>query len=136
MPLLRGGTVPVRVDILGEVSSDEMHKPPTPVVVAIVIYALLAAVFLVTGVVVAIAGGAPAFALFSLIALLPGSVALGLWQGNRGARVVAIMFGFSSIVAGIVMILLLAAPASSRAWFTPDEPDEYEFFKETRRRRG
>lgn len=94
------------------------------------IYALVAAVFVVTGVGIAIAAGEPAWLLFGLIALLPGSVALGLWQGNRGARVVAIFFGFPSIVFPIVMALLLAAPESSRAWFTPDELDEYEFVDE------
>jgi hypothetical protein len=111
-------------------SSDEMGRPPAPVVAAVVIYALFAAVLLVTAVGLAIAAGEPAWLLFGLIALLPGSVALGLWQGNRGARVGAIMFGFPSIVVSIVMVLLLAAPDSSRAWFTPDELDEYEFLDE------
>ncbi|GAB3010897.1 hypothetical protein GCM10023080_091880 [Streptomyces pseudoechinosporeus] len=57
-------------------------------------------------------------------------MALGLWQGNRGARVVAITVGFPSIVVSIVMILLLGVPESSRAWFTPDELDENEFVDE------
>jgi hypothetical protein len=111
-------------------SPDEMHRPPPPVIVAVVIYALFAAFLLVTGVGIAITAGEPAWLLFGLIALLPGSVALGLWQGNRGARVGAIMFGFPSIVVSIVMLLLLAAPNSSRAWFTPDELDDYEFANE------
>jgi hypothetical protein len=120
----------ISAGIVCGMSSDETHRPPAPVVAAVVIYALLAAVPLVTGVGIAIAAGEPAWLLFGLIALLPGSVALGLWQGNRGARVGAIMFGFPSIVVSIVMVLLLAAPDSSRAWFTPDELDEYEFLDE------
>jgi hypothetical protein len=110
-------------------SSDEMNRPPAPVVAAVVIYALFAAVLLISAVVIAIAG-APALALLGLVALLPGSVALGLWQGNRGARVGAIMFGIPSVVVPIVMLFLLAAPESSRAWFTPDELDEFEFVDE------
>lgn len=106
-----------------------MHRPPAPVVAAVVIYALLAAVIMISSIGIAIAG-APALALLGLIGLLPGSVALGLWQGNRGARVGAIVFGFPSVVVSIVMILLLAAPESSRAWFTNDELDEYEFVDE------
>lgn len=106
--------------------SDEVHRPPAPVVAAVVIYALQAAVLVVPVVVVAIAGGEPAFALLGLIALLPGSVALGLWQGNRGASVAAIVLGLPTIVGAILMILLLWVPESSRAWCTPDEPD-FEF---------
>ncbi|WP_461057324.1 hypothetical protein [Streptomyces pseudoechinosporeus] len=101
-------------------TSDEIHRPPAPVVGAVVIYVLMAAFILVSGVVIAITGGEPGFALLSLVALLPGSIALGLWQGNRGARVVAIFFGFLTLLLAIVMILLLTAPQSSRAWFTPD----------------
>lgn len=97
-----------------------------PVLAAVVIYALLAAVFLIGAVAIAIAG-APALALLGLVALLPGSVALGLWQGHRGARVAAFVLAFPSIVGGIVLVFLLAVPESSRAWFTPDELDEDEF---------
>jgi hypothetical protein len=110
-------------------SSDEMNRPPAPVVAAVVIHALFAAVLLIGAVGIAIAG-APALALIGLVALLPGSVALGLWQGNRGARVGAILFGIPSVVAPIVMLLLLAVPESSRAWFTPDELDEFELADE------
>ncbi|MGW7595226.1 hypothetical protein [Streptomyces asiaticus] len=104
-------------------TSDEMRRPPKPVAAAIVFYALFAAVILIFAIGIAIAGGGW-LALLGLIALLPGSVALGLRQGNRGARVIAITFGFPSIVVSIVMILLLGVPKSSRAWFTPDEADE------------
>lgn len=54
--------------------------------------------------------------------------ALGLWQGNRGARVSAIVLGIvsflwagivSTLVLGITMVLLLSVPRSARAWFTP-----------------
>lgn len=100
-----------------------MRRPPAPVLAAVVVYALFAAVFLIFALGVAIAG-APAFALLGLVGLLPGSVALGLWQGNRGARVMAIMFGIPSVVASIVMLLLLAVPESSRAWFTAEELDD------------
>ncbi|GAA2333212.1 hypothetical protein [Streptomyces violaceusniger] len=103
-------------------TSDETRSPPKPVAAAIVFYALFAAAMLIFAIGIAIAGGGW-LALLGLVTLLPGSVALGLWQGNRGARVVAIAFGFPSIVVSIVMILLLAVPKSSRAWFTPDEVD-------------
>jgi hypothetical protein len=101
-----------------------MNRPPGAVVGAVVVYALLAAVLLISAVVIAIAG-APALALLGLVALLPGSVALGLWQGNRGARVAAIILGIPSIVITVVMLLLLAMPESSRAWFTADQLDEF-----------
>ncbi|MBB4779322.1 hypothetical protein [Streptomyces rapamycinicus] len=104
-------------------TSDARRRPPKPVAAAIVFYALFAAAILILAIGIAIAGGGW-LALLGLVALLPGSVALGLRQGNRGARVIAITFGFPSIVISIVMILLLAVPESSRAWFTPDEEDE------------
>ncbi|MEU3185399.1 hypothetical protein ABZ707_14530 [Streptomyces sp. NPDC006923] len=107
-------------------STDEMNRPPTPVLAAVCIYALLAAALLIGAVAIAIAG-APTLALLGLGALLPGSVALGLWQGNRGARIAAFVLAFPSILGAIVLVFLLAVPESSRAWFTPDELDEDEF---------
>jgi GNAT superfamily N-acetyltransferase len=112
-----------------EMSTDEMNRPPTPVLAAVGIYALLAVVSLIGAVALAIAG-APALALLGLGALLPGSVALGLWQGNRGARVTAFVLAVPSILGAIALIFLLAVPESSRTWFTPDELDEEEFGNE------
>jgi hypothetical protein len=109
--------------------SNERNRPPAPVVAAVVIYALYAGVILISAVVLAIAG-ARALALLGLVALLPGSVALGLWQGNRGARVGAMVWGIPSVVVSLVMVLLLVVPESSRAWFTPDEPEEFGFVDE------
>jgi hypothetical protein len=106
--------------------TDEMNRPPAPVLAAVGIYALLAAVCLIGAVAIAVAG-APALALLGLSALLPGAVALGLWQGNRGARVAAFLLAFPSILGAIVLVFLLAVPESSRAWFTPDELDEDDF---------
>lgn len=91
------------------------HTPPAPVIAVIVYVGLLAVAFVALGIGLAIDSGEPAAALLALGGLLPGATALGLWQGNRGARVVAILF------FGVVLgLLLLAVPRSSRAWFTPD----------------
>ncbi|MGW0822338.1 hypothetical protein [Streptomyces sp. NPDC002845] len=115
-----------------EMTSDEIRRPPTPVIAVIALTALPAVSVLVITMIVVFAEGDPAGALFVLLALLPGAAAFGLWQGNRGARVVAIMigaaafpasnapgvYGLALIVYGLTIILLLVAPRSSRAWFT------------------
>ncbi|MFF4029051.1 hypothetical protein ACFYZ2_04665 [Streptomyces sviceus] len=99
-------------------------KPPPPVLAAVVIYALLAAGPVLLAIVMVMAGR-PAGALFALVAFLPGMTALGLWQGNYGAKIVAILMGFATLALGIVMICLLVAPKSARAWFLYG-PDLYE----------
>lgn len=96
-----------------------MRRPPGPVVAVAAFHGLLAAGALIFAVAMLIAG-APGLALLGLVGLLPGSVALGLWQGNRGARVVAILLTLPSVVGALVVFLLLAVPESSRAWFTSD----------------
>ncbi|WP_328503675.1 hypothetical protein OG828_37335 [Streptomyces sp. NBC_00457] len=104
----------------------EKKRPPAPVIAAVVLWALPAVFLLLVSVVGALAKGDPAILLFVLLGFLPGMTALGLWQGNRGARVVAIVQGFV-VYGGITMILLLSVPRSSRDWFTPDflkEPSE------------
>ena len=105
-----------------------------PVMTAIALTALPAVAVIVIVLVVATVKGEPAGLLFILLALLPGAAAFGLWQGNRGARVVAIMLGVAAfpagsgssgsgayspalIVYGLAVILLLVVPRSSRAWF-------------------
>lgn len=99
----------------------------------IALTALPAVAILVTAIVVSFAKGDPAGLLFVFLAILPGAAAFGLWQGNRGARVVAILIGVAAfpasstpgvysgvvIIYGVTVILLLVAPKSSRAWFTP-----------------
>lgn len=107
-------------DATGETGGKRV--PPAPVIVAIVYVGLWAVSFVVLGIGLAIAGGEPAAALLALGGLVPGATALGLWQGNRGARVVAIL------LFGVVLgLLLLAVPWSSRAWFTPDlYPDDLD----------
>jgi hypothetical protein len=77
-------------DATGEAGGKRV--PPAPVIAAIVYVGLWAVSFVVPGIGLAIAGGEPAAALLALGGLLPGATALGLWQGNRGARVVAILF--------------------------------------------
>ncbi|MFJ4467302.1 hypothetical protein ACIP2X_07285 [Streptomyces sp. NPDC089424] len=118
-------------------TTDEIRRPPAPVIAVIALMALPAAAILVIAIVVS-ATGEPAGLLLALLALLPGAAALGLWQGNRGARVVAIMIGVAAIPAsnasgvysgppiiyGATVILLLIAPKSSRAWFTPHRSPE------------
>ncbi|MFJ4198356.1 hypothetical protein ACIP2Y_01800 [Streptomyces sviceus] len=101
-------------------STDEKNRPPAPVIAAVVLWALPAGVMLLASVVGAMDKGNPVVLLFALLGFLPGMTALGLWQGNRGARVVAIVFGLAYGVGVIVMILLLTVPRSSRDWFTPD----------------
>lgn len=99
----------------------------------IALTALPAVAILVIAILVSFAKGDPAGLLFILVALLPGATAFGLWQGNRGARVVAIIIGVGAISASsapgvyrgaliiyaVAVILMLVAPRSSRAWFTP-----------------
>jgi hypothetical protein len=113
-------------------SVDGKSRPPAPVIAAVVLWALPAVFFLLLGVGGAIAKGDPTGLLFVLLGFLPGMTALGLWQGNRGARVVAIVEGFL-VYGGITMILLLSVPRSSRDWFTPEflkEPSE-DFLEES-----
>lgn len=88
---------------------------PAPVLVVIVYVGLLAVLCVAFGIGPAIASGEPAASLLALVGLLPGATALGLWQGNRGARVVAILF--FGVLPGL---LLLGVPSSARAWFNPD----------------
>lgn len=119
---------------LRDMRSDEMPKPPSPVVTAVAINGLLAA-FPVVMAIWFVTGRESAGAVVALFALMPGLTAYGLWQGNRGARVVAIcegaliallglrtadVTGLSATLVGLLLILLLAGPGSSRAWFTPD----------------
>lgn len=103
-------------------ATGEKRVPPAPVIVVIVYVGLWAVSFVVLGIGLAVAGGEPAVALLALGGLVPGAAALGLWQGNRGARVVAIL------LFGVVLgLLLLAVPRSSRAWFAPDlYPDDLD----------
>lgn len=89
--------------------------PPAPVLAVIVFVGFLAVSVVVFGIGLAIAVGEPAASLLALVGLFPGATALGLWQGNRGARVVAILF--FGVLPGL---LLLALPSSARAWFNPD----------------
>lgn len=110
--------------------SDEMKRPPAPVLVMVVLYALLGAGALIFGVGLALMG-APALGLIGLFGLLPGAVALGLWQGNWGARAVAILFAIPSLLGVIVVVLLLVVPESSRDWFSleklyEDEGDDWD----------
>ncbi|MEV6756669.1 hypothetical protein [Streptomyces sp. NPDC051214] len=93
----------------------EKRVPPAPVLAVIIYVGLLAVSFVALGIGFAIAGGEPAITLVALVGLLPGATALGLWQGNRGSRVVAILF--FGVLPGL---LLLAVPSSARAWFNPD----------------
>ncbi|MFJ5261816.1 hypothetical protein ACIQAC_15285 [Streptomyces sp. NPDC088387] len=65
-------------------------------------------------------------------------MAHGLWRGDRGARIMAILCSFGPLlttegrtIAGpLVMVLLLTAPRSSRAWFSPEPPDANRFVDE------
>jgi len=97
---------------------DKTGRPPGPVVAAVAVWAFMAAIAVVVSIGL-VASGEALGALYVISAILPAAIAYGLWQGNRGARVVAIIFGLGSCVGGLGMILLLAMPRSSRTWFTP-----------------
>ncbi|MGW0830653.1 hypothetical protein [Streptomyces prunicolor] len=107
---------------------DEMRRPPAPVIFAIVLWALLAAVLPVNAVIVANATEAWHGWATGVFTFPAAMTALGLWQSNRGARVTAIALGImsfvmagitSAFVLGITMVLLLAVSRSAREWFTP-----------------
>ncbi|MDO0938718.1 hypothetical protein QQY66_46010 [Streptomyces sp. DG2A-72] len=120
--------------------SGEMHRPPAPIIAAVALNGLLAAFPLVVAILF-VTGGEPAGAVVALFALLPGLAAYGLWQGNRGARVVAIgegvvigllglraadVAGLGALLFGAVVIVLLAGTDTSRAWFTPGPSSDEE----------
>ena len=111
--------------------------PPWPVAVAAALIALLAAASAVTTV-VALFGGLVPLAVVALILLfVSGSTALGMWQGRRGARVIACLVSGAVVALGLlqldesgpaVLLLLIPSvviiafstlPAQSRAWFRP-----------------
>jgi hypothetical protein len=77
-----------------------MHKPPIPVIGAVVLTALIAAAMLVGMILVIISSG-PGGALFAVVVLLPGATAYGLWQGRRGSRIVAIILGVMLFSGGL-----------------------------------
>ncbi|MFJ8335400.1 hypothetical protein [Streptomyces sp. NPDC094437] len=115
-------------------TSDEIRRPPLPVLATIALFALPAVAIVVIALAVFAVDGDPVVLLFILPALLPAATALGLWQGNRGARVVAVLLGVGTVsaaantpgptgppfaMAGLAIILLLTTARSSRAWFAP-----------------
>ena len=99
------------------------RTPPAPVIAVVVIVALPAVPILAFGIIGTFLDNKPLVPLWLLAAVylaMIGSTAHGLWQGRRGARVVAIILGLMTLVGAVVIIVLLTAPASSRAWFTDD----------------
>lgn len=87
--------------------------------------------FLLAVVILVVASLGPGGVLFAVPALLPGAAAHGMWRGRRGARVVAIGLGVTSLLAGLrtgggvslvfallglVLVLLLTASGASREW--------------------
>lgn len=116
--------------------------PPAPTVVAVVIVAVCAAAVLATaGILVAALGfhiGVLPVLVFCGIGVgICVSTARGLWQRRRGARVTTIVIGVALMVsgggatsgsqtalptivwiAGVVLIVLVAVPRSSRQWFS------------------
>ncbi|MWA06891.1 hypothetical protein F8568_042440 [Actinomadura sp. LD22] len=99
--------------------------PPLSVIIVAVLFAIPAVLFTVFAVammVFVITGDAPdvggrSAAAGLLGAVLYWSVALGLWQGNRGARILAIVMTFlTGVLAGPLLIWVLFGPAPE-AWF-------------------
>jgi lysylphosphatidylglycerol synthetase-like protein (DUF2156 family) len=117
--------------------------PPTPVIVVVVLFTLVAVAALAIAVGGFILGGAGAIG-FALVALLMtfvfGLTAYSLWQARRGARVTSIILGavlimiglpmvgrgdlggLAIVVSGIAVIALVAAPQSAREWFAVNRP--------------
>lgn len=115
--------------------------PPTPVIVVVVLFTMIALAGLAVGVGGLIFGGAGAIG-FALIALLMAVIfavtAHSLWQARRGAWLTAIMLGvvlmflglplvgrrdlggLGIVISGAAVIALIAAPQSARGWFSPN----------------
>jgi hypothetical protein len=115
-----------------------MNRPPAPILAVVVLLTLLTLV--TTGAVIYAVTEIGAGVLIGLILpLLTAFAALGLWQGTRGSRVITVALGVLLIllglndrnstamtlglpVLGLVVVLLVTAPRSSRDWFTrPDQ---------------
>jgi lysylphosphatidylglycerol synthetase-like protein (DUF2156 family) len=114
--------------------------PPTPIIVVVVLFAMIALAGLAIGIGGLIFGGGGAIG-FSLIALLMTAVfavtAQSLWQARRGAWLTAIILGVVLIVLGLplvgrrdlgglgvvlsgaAVIALVAVPQTARDWFSP-----------------
>jgi hypothetical protein len=110
---------------------------PWPVATAAALVALFALGSIIM-IVIALIGGLIPLALVGLVLLLvSGSTALGVWQGRRGARVVASLISGIILLTGlrlldengptallllipsVLIVAFLTLPAQSRAWFRP-----------------
>ena len=111
--------------------------PPWPVAAAVAVVALFALGSIVM-IVLGLVGSLIPLAVIGAIGLfVSGSTALGLWQGRRGARVVACLIGLAilatslrliadngafallPVAASALVVAFLTVPARSRAWFRP-----------------
>jgi hypothetical protein len=105
-------------------SLNERQRPPTTVVIAVVLHAVGAFFIIalaITLLIVAIATHRPHAwipLLYSALAVLPGATAQGLWRGYRGSRNMALFMGIVSLPAGLVIVLLLTT-RDAREWFAP-----------------
>jgi hypothetical protein len=115
-------------------SATRTCNPPGPVIAAVSLFGLATVVLSINAVGYVLLIGAPGL-LFGVIPLLTAGVALSLWQGRRGARVVAVLLCSVGVavslnifavgeVLGVVFIAIAAVaawavlvPQASRDWF-------------------
>jgi ACR3 family arsenite efflux pump ArsB len=116
-----------------------VNRPPAPIFAVVILLTLLTVI--TTGAVSYAVTQIGAGVLIGLILpLLTAFAALGLWQGTRGSRVITIALGvLLSLLGlndrnttamtvglpllGLVVVLLVAAPSSSREWFNRPNSD-------------
>jgi len=110
---------------------------PWPVGLAASLIALSGLVSIVVSIIALIGGLVPAALTGLIVLFVSWSTALGVRQGRRGARVVALLISGAIVATGprlldangptallvlipaVLVIALLALPAQSRAWFRP-----------------
>lgn len=117
-----------------------MNRPPAPVLATVVLLTLLTLVT-VGAVVYAVTQIGAGVLIGLILPLLTAFAALGLWQGTRGSRIITVALGVllmllglndrnSLVMAlglpalGLLIVVLITAPSSSRDWFTPADGDQ------------
>lgn len=113
-------------------TSTKRAAAPAPVIGAVVVIAL-AGIYRLTGLGDA-TDGLVTWIAAGVAVLVYGLVAYGLWQGNRGAQVIAVLGGGIEVLSGLALmgrgepgllgvlvggglLALVLVPESSRAWF-------------------
>jgi hypothetical protein len=117
-----------------------MNRPPAPIL-AVVIVLLLMTVSTAAAIVFAVTRFGAVAVVGLIFPLLTVFAALGLWQATRGSRVITIglsgflilaglndtntaVIGIGAPALGVILFVLLVAPASSRAWFASHDQQQ------------